>query len=262
MRILFILLGLAAFIYVALCLALFLTQRSFIYYPQPKSTTNDTTLTLNVSGARAIVTSRPNAGLDAIIYFGGNAEDVSLSLPTLTDAFPDRSLYALNYRGYGGSTGKPSENALIGDALNLFDRVHVDHPHITLIGRSLGSGVAIHVASVRPAERLILVTPFDSLLKIAARQFPYFPIRWLMLDKFESWRYAPKVTAPTRLIAAQYDEVIPFANTESLYKHFPPTLATLTVIPGVGHNSISESPEYVPLLRGTPGAWVTTSQSH
>ncbi len=192
----------AALLYIALCLALFLAQRSFIYFPQTKSTgDNGTTLTLNVDGERILVATRPREGSDAVIYFGGNAEDVSHSLPTLA-------------------------------------------------GRSLGSGVAIHVASERPIERLVLVTPYDSLLAIAAGQFGLFPLRWLMLDKFESWRYAPKVTAPTQLIAAQNDEVIPAASTTALYKHFSQSLATLTVIPAVGHNTISESPEYIPLLRG------------
>ena len=252
-RLVLIVLALAALIYAALCLALFLAQRSFIYYPQPKAAHDDSpTLSLDVDGAKVMISTRPRDGAEAVIYFGGNAEDVSRSLPTLADAFPRRSLYALNYRGYGGSTGKPSETALIADALVLFDRVHIDHPHIIVIGRSLGSGVAVHVASERPVERLVLVTPYDSLAEIAASQFPYFPIRWLLLDKFESWRFAPRVSAPTRLIAAQDDEIIPLASTESLYKRFPPSLATMTVIRGVGHNSISESPEYLPALRGTP----------
>jgi uncharacterized protein len=252
-RLVFIVLAIAALIYAALCFALFLAQRSFIYYPQRKSASDDSpTLTLNVDGQRVLVSTRPLSGSEAVIYFGGNAEDVSYSLPTLADAFPERSLYALHYRGYGGSTGKPSEAALFADGLALFDRVHLDHPHVTVIGRSLGSGVAVHIASERPVERLVLVTPYDSLVTVAASQFPYFPLTWLMLDKFESWRYAPKVTAPTQLIAAQNDEVIPVSSTEALFRHLPPSLATLTIIPGVGHNTISESPQYIPLLRGRP----------
>jgi hypothetical protein len=158
----------------------------------------------------------------------------------------------MNYRGYGGSTGKPSETAIIADALALFDRVHLDHPRIIVIGRSLGSGVAIQIASERPVERLVLVTPYDSLLTIAAGQFGFFPLRWLMLDKFESWRYAPKIKIPTLLIAAQNDEVIPYASTKSLYDRFLPSVASMKQLPGVGHNSISESPEYVPAIRGMP----------
>jgi pimeloyl-ACP methyl ester carboxylesterase len=252
-RVVFIGIAIAALIYFGLCLALFLAQRSFIYYPHAKSASDKSAmLALNVAGERILIATRSNVGPDAVIYFGGNAEDVSHSLPTLADAFPDRSVYALNYRGYGGSSGKPSETSLIADALALFDRVHVDHPHVTVIGRSLGSGVAIHIASERPVERLVLVTPYDSLLNIAASQFPFFPLRWLMLDKFESWRYAPKVTAPTQLIAAQNDEVIPLSSTEALYKQLPRALATLTLIPGVDHNRISESPQYILSLRGTP----------
>ncbi|HXI49447.1 MAG TPA: alpha/beta fold hydrolase [Steroidobacteraceae bacterium] len=243
----------AALIYIALCVVLFLAQRAFIYYPQPKSATNNgTTLTLNIDEARVLVSTRPHLGPDAVIYFGGNAEDVSRSLQTLVDAFPERAVFALNYRGYGGSTGRPSESALIADALVLFDRVHTEHPHIVVIGRSLGSGVAVRLASERAVERLVLVTPYDSLLNLAAGQFRYFPIRWLLLDKFESWRYAAKVSAPTQLIAAQNDEVIPAASTEALYEHMPESLATLTVIRGVGHNDISESPEYIQALRGPP----------
>jgi len=251
-RTILILTAIAAVLYFALCLVLFLAQRSFIYFPQPRSASANNTLILNVDGERIAVCTRPSTGADAVIYFGGNAEDVSRSVPTLVDAFPERSVYAMNYRGYGGSTGKPSETDLVADALVLFDRVHADHTHVTVIGRSLGSGVAIHIASERPVERLILVTPFDSLLKVAATQFRYFPLTWLMLDKFESWRYAPKVTAPTQLIAAQNDEIISLASTEALYKHLPQSLAKLSIIPCVSHNTISESPEYIPLLRKAP----------
>jgi hypothetical protein len=190
-----------------------------------------------------------------VIYFGGNAEDVSQSLPTLAAAFPDRSLFAMNYRGYGGSTGKPSEAALVADALALFDKVYKNHQNIIVIGRSLGSGVAVHLASERPVERLILVTPYDSIQNLAAAQFPFLPVRWLLTDKFDSWRYAPKVTAPTHLIAAQNDEVIPASSTNALYKYFPPSVANLTVIPDAGHNNISDGTEYMIALQSAPSQW-------
>ena len=249
-RSLLILAAIAALIYAALCLALFLAQRSFIYYPQPKSVSDSNPpLILHVDGEQLVVTTGASTGSDAVMYFGGNAEDVRRSLPTLATAFPDRSIYAMNYRGYGGSTGRPSEAALIADARALFDRVHADHPKIIVLGRSLGSGVAVHLASERPVEQLVLITPYDSLLNVAAAQFPYFPVRWLLTDKFESWRYAAKVTAPTLLIVARNDEVIPAASTAALYKSFPPSIATLTTIPNTSHNTISDSAEYIRLLR-------------
>lgn len=163
-------------------------------------------------------------------------------------AFPEHSLFAMNYRGYGGSTGKPSEAVLVADALTLFDRVHKNLQNIIVIGRSLGRGVAVHLARERPIERLILITPYESIQKLAAAQFPFFPIRWLLTDKFESWRYAQKVTAPTQLIAAQNDEVIPASSTKALCKYFPLSVATLTIIPDVGHNDISDSSNYLAAL--------------
>jgi len=155
----------------------------------------------------------------------------------------------MHYRGYGGSSGTPSETALVADALRLFDHVRTQHADIVVIGRSLGSGVAVQLASARPAERLVLVTPYDSLQGLAARQFPYVPVRWLLRDKFASVAYAAKITAPTLLIAAEYDEVIPRSSTEALHARFAAGVATLHVVSGTGHNTISSSPEYTSLLR-------------
>ncbi len=95
----------------------------------------------------------------------------------------------------------------------------------------------------------MLVTPYDSLLDLAARQFPYVPVRWLLRDRFESGRYAAGITAPTLLIAAENDEVIPRSSTDALHARFAAGVASLKVVPGTGHNTISESPEYTALLR-------------
>ena len=158
----------------------------------------------------------------------------------------------LHYRGFGGSSGKPSEEALHEDGLALFDKVHAEHADVTVVGRSLGSGVAARLASERPISRLVLVTPYNSLQELAARQYRYFPVSWLLKDKFESWRYAPRITAPTLIVAAEHDEMIPRASTEALYRRFLPGIATMKSLHGVGHNSISGSPEYLPLLTGLP----------
>jgi pimeloyl-ACP methyl ester carboxylesterase len=242
-----------AIVYLALCVALFFLQRSFIYFPQHvPSAPGENTVTVQVPDAELKVTTRPLAGTRALLYFGGNAEDVSANLLLLANAFPDRALYLPYYRGYGGSSGKPSEEALYSDALALFDQIRVTHPDVVVIGRSLGSGIAVRLASVRPVTRLVLVTPFDSLQELAAQQFPFFPVRWLLLDKFESWRYAPQVSAPTVLVVAEHDEIMPRENAERLLSHFSEGVAAFRLIPGVGHNSISASPAYVPALKEMP----------
>ena len=241
----------ALLLYVGICAALFVFQRALIYFPQPSAAgDSNARLTIPVPGAELFVSVRPHTGPKALIYFGGNAEDVSFNLPSFSNAFPEHALYLLHYRGYGGSTGKPSEESLHADAQALFDKVHQDHSEIAVVGRSLGSGVAIRLASQRPATRLVLVTPYDSIQEIAAQRFPYFPVRWLLTDKFESWRDAPTIHIPTLLVEAEFDEVIPRASTERLLAAFKPGTATLVVIPEASHNTISNTPKYLEALRG------------
>jgi pimeloyl-ACP methyl ester carboxylesterase len=241
----------AALAYAGLCGLLFVFQRSLIYLPQPRSfAAGAPPLRLAVDGAELLVTTRPLGGARALVYFGGNAEDVSLNLPSLAAAFPDRAIYLLHYRGYGGSSGSPSEAALVADALALFDRVFADHTEVLVVGRSLGSGVAIQLAAARPVARLVLVTPYDSIEALALRQFPWVPVRWLLRDKFDSGRHAPQVKVPTLLVAAEHDEIVPGANTSALLARFAPGVATLEVLAGTGHNTLSEHPDYLRLLKG------------
>lgn len=239
-----------AIVYVGLCVALFLFQRSLIYYPQPRPRGEaSATLPLSVDGAELVISVRAHEGQDAIVYFGGNGEDVTYNLPSFSAGFPDHALYLMNYRGYGGSSGSPNEADIARDALALFDYVHARHPNVTVMGRSLGSGVAIRLASQRPATRLVLITPYSSIAELGASQFPMFPVKWLIRDRYESWRYAPLIDVPTLLVVAEHDELIPRASTDALYAHFRPGVASLRVIPDTGHNTISATPMYVETLQ-------------
>ncbi len=243
----------AVVVYCALCAALFLYQRKLIYFPQPRAPVSGaTTFGLPIEGGQVLVTTLPRGGPDALLYFGGNAEDVSYNLPGLANALPDHAVYLMHYRGYGGSAGQPSEAALVADAVALFDKVRTEHAHIVVIGRSLGSGVAVQLASQRPVARLVLVTPYDSLQDLAAEQFPCFPVRWLLRDRFESWRYAQQLSVPTLVIAAEHDEVIPRRSTQALYGRFRAGVASLTVLPGTGHNTLSERADYWTAIKGAP----------
>ena len=257
MQVVFIALSTVALSYLALCTALLVFQRSLLYFPQPSSLGGrDTTISLRVADIKIVASVRPRVGPDAVIYFGGNGEDVTASVPGLMEAFPHHALYLLHYRGYGGSAGTPSEAAIVADALALFDEARREHRDVVLVGRSLGSGVAVRVASLRPVARVVLVTPYDSIQEIAASRFALFPVRWLLRDKFESWKYAPAVTAPTLLIAAEHDEVIPRASTELLLTRFKSGVASMKIVGSTGHNSISEHTDYAALLRGpSPPPW-------
>ncbi|HKY01100.1 MAG TPA: alpha/beta hydrolase [Burkholderiales bacterium] len=248
-RLLLTLIALAATGYLALCAWLFFSQRSMIYFPQPRSNTSAPTMKLSIDGVDVFVTTRTRQSDKALLYFGGNAEDVTLSLAELEKAFPDHALYLMHYRGYGDSGGAPTETSLKRDAIALFDAVRPMHSHITVMGRSLGSGVAIKIASERPVSGLVLVTPYYSLVDIGAEAFPHWPVRWLLRDKYETWRYAPQVKTPTLLLAAEHDEIIPRASTELLLRSFSGDVAKMQTILGADHNTISAFPDYIDALR-------------
>jgi len=250
-RALSVLLALVVLGYLGLCGALYAYQRSLLYHPVPRVVTApQSTMHLPVDGADLVVTVRPHAGPKAILYFGGNGEDVSKNLASFDAWFPEHALFLLHYRGFGGSTGHPTEEDNHRDAAALFQVVQAQHREVTLIGRSLGTGVAVRLASEQPASRVILVTPYDSIAELAAAQYPYLPVSWLLLDKYESWRYAPSVRVPTTIIEAERDEVIPRASTERLFGRFKKGVASMTVLLGAGHNGIVGKSDYGTALRG------------
>ncbi len=237
-------------LYLGACIALYVFQRSMIYFPQPGGAADPAArMVLQVPGADLHVTVRPHPGPKAILYFGGNAEDVAANLPSFIRAFPEHAIYLMHYRGYGASTGKPTEAFLHADARALFDKVQRDHPEIAVIGRSLGSGVAVRLASERLVAKLVLVTPYDSFAAIAAKHYPMFPVRWLLADKFESIAHAPSIKTPTLILQAERDEVIPGASTARLNAAFASGVASLVVVPGTSHNTIGESPRYLEAIR-------------
>ena len=231
--------------YVGLCAAMFVFQRSLIYYPQPRAVTApESTMKLQVEGAELVISVRPHDGPRAIVYFGGNAEDVSQNLVSFSKAFPDYAMYFLHYRGYGGSTGSTTEETMHSDASALFRMVRSRHSEVAIFGRSLGTGVAVRLASQTPASRLILVTPYDSAADIGEYAYPYLPVRLLLRDKYESGKYAPGIKIPTTIIEAENDEEIPHSSTVRLLRRFDKGVATMTVIQGVGHNNLGSNSEY------------------
>lgn len=244
----------AAFVaggYALLCLLLFAFQRSLLYVPQPRAIASAaSTMTLRSDDAELVVSVVRRAGPKAVVYFGGNAEDVSQSLADFARAFPDHAIFMLHYRGYGGSSGRPSEAANHRDAARLIESVRASHTDLTVVGRSLGSGLAVRVAARSPVERLVLVTPYDSIVTIAAGAFPFVPVRWLLLDRYESVKDAPEVRAPTTIVVAEHDEVIPRASSDALAARFAPGVARRVVISGAGHNTVQGSDEYLRAVTG------------
>ena len=232
-------------LYVALCAFLYLQQRRLIYQPsatRPVGQAPDFTLQREAGITLRGWIVHPEQ-TRALLYFGGNGERIEDLREDFDHWFPDRAVYLLPYRGYANSDGAPSEPALIDDALALYDEAVVRHHGIAVIGRSLGSGVAVQLAARRSVERLALVTPFDSLAAVAQVHYPFVPVRWLLQDHYESWRYAAMVHCPVSILAAAQDELVPPANTQRLAASFrlaPPLLT----IANAGHNTLQDDPQY------------------
>ena len=230
-------------LYLAGCAAMYGLQRSMLYHPQPARHATER-LTLPVDGASLQVSVRLQPGAPAVLYFGGNAEDVSGTLPQLARLFPDHALYLLHYRGFGQSTGQPTEAALHADAKALYLQVRRDHSEIKVVGRSLGSGVAVRLASEQPVARLALITPYDSIENVAAGFYPWLPVRWLIQDRFDSAAVAKRISAPTALITAERDTVIRPERTAQLARAFQPGVARTIEIPTADHNNLSGFADY------------------
>lgn len=185
----------------------------------------------------------------ALLYFGGNGEDVAANLPDFDKAFPHHAVYFMNYRGYGGSTGSPSEAALIADAQATYDAVRRKHDRIAVIGRSLGSGVAVALAATREVDKLVLVTPYDSIVSVAARHYPWAPVRWLIKDEYNSVRRMSAVRAPVLVVIAEHDEIIPRSHSDALLAAIPPKQRHTKVIRNATHNDFVDHHAYLAMVR-------------
>jgi len=156
----------------------------------------------------------------AVLYFGGRSEEVSWVARDAGRLFPGMTVLAVNYRGYGNSQGDPAEIDMVADGRVLFDwlsqRHHVDPQRVAVVGRSLGSGVAVQVAMERPVHSLVLVTPYDSILAIAKRRLRAVPVGFVLRHRFESVKYAAALTAPTYVLRAASDDVVPHSHTDQL----------------------------------------------
>jgi fermentation-respiration switch protein FrsA (DUF1100 family) len=234
--------------YLIATVLLYIFQRDFIYFPtenyeHPFSRIN--VISQNES-IEVIVLNKGNHR--ALMYFGGNAEAVVANAKEFSSRFSTMTIYLVNYRGYGGSSGTPTESGIYADALKVYDDIQNHHTNISVVGRSLGSGVATYVGANRPVQSVALITPYDSVLNIAANKFPMFPIRLLLKDHYDSLSRAKNIKSKVLILAAEHDKLIPMTHTQKLINEFKNGQVTLKIIKGSNHNSLSNSAEYYKTL--------------
>lgn len=255
----------AAGVAVALPLVMFLAQDKLIFFPQRLDDLGRSVIAKrfpqaeelfieSADGVRLHAWKTRAAGVTRapiVIYFGGNAEEVFWMLDEIGNPksvpTPGVSWLLVDYRGYGASGGSPSERALVADALAWYDEVvrreDVDAARVLAFGRSLGSGVAVQLAAQRPVRAVVLVAPFDSLVAVARRHYPFLPVRWLLRHPFDSLAFAPAISVPLLAVVAERDEIIPPEHADRLLAAWGGP-ARRTLIARATHNTVDQSPEY------------------
>ena len=182
----------------------------------------------------------PHEGKPVLLYFHGNGGSLAWRAERLRSLTADGTgLLALSYRGYGGSSGSPTEKGLIEDALAAYAWAVARYgaARIALWGESLGSGVAVALASERPVACVVLESPFTSIADIGAKHYWFLPVRWLIKDPFRSDLRMGKVAAPVLVLHGERDNVVPIAFGEQLYALIRAPKRFVR-FPAAGHNDL------------------------
>lgn len=188
----------------------------------------------------------PGPPAPLLLYYGGNAEWVGARAANVA-AWGRRAVLLMDYRGYGASDGSPAERDLVADALTIYDaltqRPDVDGTSVALFGRSLGTGVAVQVASARPVQALVLVTPYDSVRAVAEARYPFLPVGALLRHPFDSLSRASTLRMPALFLIAEADTVIPPGHAWRLADAWAGPVERVS-FPGRGHNDLVQEPGY------------------
>ena len=182
---------------------------------------------------------------DVLIGFGGNAQDAELLGQDLAADFPELNVVVFHYRGYGPSTGRPSEAAVLADALVIHDAMvaRISPARTYAIGISLGSAVAAYLSKQRPLAGVLLVTPFDSVEAIAKESYFWVPVGLLLRHRFPAVAFMTGNPTPAAVIAAAEDRVVKPHRTEALLARLD-NLVFQATLPEAGHETLYELPAY------------------
>jgi fermentation-respiration switch protein FrsA (DUF1100 family) len=183
----------------------------------------------------------PQPGKPVVLFLHGNGSTLHMGRSRYAHMHEEGVGYlAIAYRGYSGSTGTPTEKGLFIDGLAGYDWLRAKgfaDKDIVIHGHSLGTGVAVYVATKRPARALILEAPFTAAVDVAAHRYPYMPVAWLMKDRFLSRDLIKDVHMPVLIAHGTADRTIPFAEGKRLYELANPP-KVFVAMPGSDHNTL------------------------
>lgn len=236
-------------LYVSGVALLYVAQRSLQYLPErfrtaPAAAGLPEAEEMELStadGERVIAWHIPPRGdMPVIIYLHGNGASLRWRAARFRALTADGTgLVALSYRGYGGSSGTPTEAGLLADGTAAYAFAAARYPAERLVawGESLGGGVAIALAAEQPIGRVVLESPFSSAVDVGAATYWFVPVRWLMKDQFRSDLRIGRVGAPVLVMHGDRDQVVPFAQGQRLFDLIKAPKRFVRFA-GVGHNEL------------------------
>jgi len=190
----------------------------------------------------------PGTAHPLVIVYAGIGQEVSEYVPRVSGINEGHwGWLMINYRGFGLSQGSPSERTVLSDAKLIYDwakaRPDIDGANIVVLGRSLGSYVAIAVAAARKVRAAILATPFDSAAALGEQRFFGLPLAWLVQGRYNPALMAPGISAPALFVLAENDTVTPVKNGLALAKRWG-GIAKTVLLAGAGHRGVEERDDY------------------
>jgi uncharacterized protein len=215
--------------YAGVVALLYVMQRALMYFPETERTPPAVAglsaaheiIFDTADGEKLVAWHVPPRGEQAIVlYLHGNGGALRHRAGRFHALTADGTgLIAIDYRGFGGSTGHPTEAGLLTDARTAYEFAVARYPaaRIAVWGESLGTGVAVGLAVERAIGRLVLEAPFTSAVDVAARRYPLVPVRWLMQDQFRSDLRIGSVAAPLLVLHGEHDTVVPIEYGERLF---------------------------------------------
>jgi uncharacterized protein len=243
---------------IVLCICLYLVLIAFMYFQQRKLQyfPNKIEITLEEAGlidVQRLILQTPDRekilawyhpapkNRPTLLYFHGNAGGLSDRTDKLR-FYQSNNLgfLAVSYRGFEGSTGMPSESGLLIDAKTSYDWLisqNVQHEKIIVVGESIGTGIAVQLASQKPIQALALEAPYFNAVDVGARIYWYLPVRLLMKDQFRSSEYIANYHGPLLIIHGTEDQIIPFEQGQKLFDRANQPKQLITVN-GKGHEMI------------------------
>ncbi len=240
-----------AFSYVIIALIIYLAQRKLTYFPSPERVAPAAVGLPHVAerifdthdGERVVAWhGKAEPGQPTILYFHGNGGNLALRSERIR-RYLDRGqgMLMVSYRGYSGSSGRPTEANNVADARLAYQMLITDGispAEIIIYGESLGSGVATRIAVEKPVGGLILDSPFTSAADVGAQRYPLLPVRLMMWDRYEVLRYIANVRTPLLVIHGERDRVVPFKMGQTVFAaaNEPKELVSF---PHAGHNDHS-----------------------